>query len=472
MEKLTKPDILAYVDAKLWSDTLIQRLDGRKREGVEEIANFITLNAKGVFLWVVLTMNIVLDGINSYEDPLVIRDRVMKLPPGLGDLFDHILSKRIPMHHAAEAARYLLITLRWEAENLQASLLAPILNMAQKAYSYEMSCSIAASKPSQVDLDLADFANRLRNRCQGLLELVDPLKGPVAFLHRTLFDYLNEEEAARGLLSLKTGSTFEVYSATMAAISCLNSRDMVSLDLEYARIFFRFNALSEEQTCRHRSELVEIFDQTVIERKIAEPDYLGARWPNSLIQCHEMLPRSDMVAIVIYTGGSLHLREAIARNLVSSIEDFSRLLHYAVPPQYTADTATGYRKPLRPQAINIRAAALLLELGADPTYVYKSWSPWYSVLARLIVNTNLDQVLELVDLVVLFAKHTSCREKRRRASTNDSIPEQYTASEAIQTLLLEKKCCSSKLVRHCWCIKAQKWRISAVEAQQLIDNLT
>lgn len=86
-------DMLTIAMTKLLESTLLSKnfffaIDGldeynrdsvfhTEREAIDDIAAFIVANSQGVFLWVVLVLNIAMDGINNHEDLLSVRDRVL-----------------------------------------------------------------------------------------------------------------------------------------------------------------------------------------------------------------------------------------------------------------------------------------------------------------------------------------------------------------------------------------------------------
>lgn len=114
LETLTQPDILAYVEAKLWSNPSVRELTATEREDITGIANAVVQAAAGVFLWVVIVVSIALDGINSHESFSLIHQRIKSLPPQLDNLFSHILLERIPRNCRAESFRSLLTVLIWQ----------------------------------------------------------------------------------------------------------------------------------------------------------------------------------------------------------------------------------------------------------------------------------------------------------------------------------------------------------------------
>jgi hypothetical protein len=326
LESLTKRHIWIYTKNRLFSNMTKGRWTYDEQVAIADIGNFIVRNAAGVFLWVALVLNVALDGFHSYEDLSTIRARIRSLPRELDDLFTHILTKRISPDHKAEAYRYLLIALEWEKHPNRMSLSPVILAIAWQASDYQKACSLAMLPPHKTEEAVKDFPSRLKNRCQGLLEV--PVERGVSlqsvqFFHRTLFDYLNERADAKDDLARGAGDSFQVHVAIMASFACVERSEAMSKRYlvsphgrgsqssahfertqsmswrrsvspsgrelltakpprmsqrkdrgswlegrrpKYIETFFLFNASAEAATQRHNTELVSIFDRIMRDR--------------------------------------------------------------------------------------------------------------------------------------------------------------------------------------------------------------
>jgi hypothetical protein len=144
LEALTKKDISSYVAARLWKNPSLPQFSGIEENLAYEIQSYVIDNAKGVFLWVTLVMDIVIDGIDHHDDFQTIKQRVTDLPPELDDLFSHILLRRISDHHRTEPFRCLFMVLEWHRNHPEGLLPPTAVDVGQQATSYEMACSLAA----------------------------------------------------------------------------------------------------------------------------------------------------------------------------------------------------------------------------------------------------------------------------------------------------------------------------------------
>jgi hypothetical protein len=202
LEALTKKDISSYVAARLWKNPSLRQFSGIEENLAYEIESYVIDNAKGVFLWVTLVMDIVTDGIDHHDDFQTIKQRVTDLPPELDDLFSHILLRRISDHHRTETFRCLFMVLEWHRNHPEGLLSLTAVDMGQQATSYEMACSLAAISGEDARRKTLNAENRLRARCHGLLESYHTNRcenfsgshNTVTFLHRTLLDYLHQHK--------------------------------------------------------------------------------------------------------------------------------------------------------------------------------------------------------------------------------------------------------------------------------------
>lgn len=106
LESLTSPYISAYIHSRLWEDPSIREISQIEKEEARKLSATIISSAQGVFFWVALALDIIIDCINNHDDFEEIRHRVAHLPPQLDDLFTHILiSKRSATSRSHEITR-------------------------------------------------------------------------------------------------------------------------------------------------------------------------------------------------------------------------------------------------------------------------------------------------------------------------------------------------------------------------------
>lgn len=485
LQTLTKPDIREYVDTKLSANPRLRDILDHERDGIKEIANFIIDNAHGVFLWVALVVRLTLDGVNDHEEPLAIHDRIMLLPRELNEMFNHILMERIEERYRQEAFRYLLIARQCVASLDSRPMLADVMVASQEASSYEVACELATSDLSKREATGMSFQDRVIRRCHGLLECDN---SRVNFLHRSLFDYLDQEVREKSLLKPEAGEAFEVNTAIMAGLVCGRKR-FISIfpKASLVQAFFRFNKLAECSSGEHRSSLVETFDRIMAKEnptvgKVSKN--VNPHWSNA--EGFEMFggiaasitkPKNGLLALAVFMDGTLYLKEAIRKREVSGTESMSLLLLFATLPYALPESG-----PFIIPDDYTGTPTILLENGADPAHFCGEWCPW-SILLKEIVErpkssqltpwipgTKMDRTAAALRLLGLFARKAPDLHKCSTIRADNAITISYKALEAIQHLVLGDYCCGGRRVQECQCLKARMWQIHAADVVSLLKT--
>ena len=468
LEKLTESDISAYVDKRLWSNHAVRNVSDVQAESIKGIESFILNNAQGVFLWVVLTLSIALDGISNHEDLAVVRDRVTHLPPELDEMFTHILTKRIPQHHQQEAFRCLFITLVWNSESSRQSswmdLPHMVVSVACQASSYADACAIA-NAPTLASAQHS--RNRLASRCQGLLETSAEANThtEVKFLHRTLFDYLREDQVAHNLLQAGLGDTFDVYTAIMAGVIC-TSRFQPRGRRTMGLIFFHFNMLAEHSTRQSRSALVNIFGQAAGNAGLLRVTNFQRHRSSDFFETQQPT-ESSLLIWAVYCGAALYFQESIENDEVPDVRASSQLLYYALMRLFSKEDMHDDR-PVEP---NLAISATLLDHGADPAYDIGEMCPWTLVL-HFVVNTGtvrqFHYMRAALRTLVMFARSAPDLQKCSALQVSPFV-EDFDASKAMRRCILERNCCKGQPVRSCQCHRGQSLKSLAMELLDFVE---
>ena len=238
LQDLTKKDIVSYVESTVGCHPYMTELQRSDSLGTARILKDLVRKASGVFLWVVLACQSLLEGFASFDSIADLQRRIDELPPELEDLFRHII-ERIPVRYRAQAAE--LLKLRYQKQVIADTepLYALGLAMAQDYPTLSelgtISCQERHSKCQVLE-------GRLGSRCWGLLEVkpvseeaVDEglracfclgdegnhnilVDSTVEFLHRSVFEFLSTPGVWE-LESLQTNEALFEPNATLAAIS-------------------------------------------------------------------------------------------------------------------------------------------------------------------------------------------------------------------------------------------------------------
>ncbi|KAJ5724761.1 hypothetical protein N7493_006489 [Penicillium malachiteum] len=211
LQDLTHDDIMVFVEDKV-KDQLERRVGDRADALILEIVD----RASGVFLWITLVVRSVILGVQSmdrYED---LQRRVDELPADLMDLYSHMLQNIGPLYAQQASQIFQLILNSVGIENgeeittLQLSFADQNPVDAKTTPIREISSSEETRRTEEMD-------GRIRSRCCGLLEIRDrkysggrlmSIRRPtVAFLHRTVFEFLTEQIESKDWLGLTTSKS-------------------------------------------------------------------------------------------------------------------------------------------------------------------------------------------------------------------------------------------------------------------------
>jgi hypothetical protein len=206
LQDLTKPDIEQYVLDSVASHPYMKELLKTDQGEASAILADLVDKASGVFLWVVLACNSLLQGFASYDRVSQLRHRVDELPPELESLFQHMLS-RVEFRYRNEAAKLLRLC----HQNQKTSDAEPLFTIGLALVDcHEMDVCRAPTFHGQTMKQKIQecrvFEGRLRSRCCGLLEIQrclahedcfcgntghdDLVESTVGFIHRSVFEFL------------------------------------------------------------------------------------------------------------------------------------------------------------------------------------------------------------------------------------------------------------------------------------------
>jgi hypothetical protein len=205
VHELTRHDIQQYITSTLqenyhWKSGA--NVDPRYKNLVEDI----TERAQGVFLWVVLVVRSVLDGLSNGDSIKLLEQRMRELPRNLGPFFRHILTSISPIYHQ-QMALYFQILLH--APHTLTLMHYSFLDQCFESNGDELGTPMQPMDNHDIFSRHTMMRRRLNARCKGLVEshLNPPetrayLAQQVTFLHRTVRDFLLTDEMARFITDL------------------------------------------------------------------------------------------------------------------------------------------------------------------------------------------------------------------------------------------------------------------------------
>lgn len=116
MERFNDRDIVAYVEDKFAKDMKYSELKDVETRG-EALVKDIVTSTNGVFLWVILFVQSLQEGLRKGDGIKRLEDRLRSLPSDLEELFERILFQHVDPVDRGRAACMFLVTLRAK-ENL------------------------------------------------------------------------------------------------------------------------------------------------------------------------------------------------------------------------------------------------------------------------------------------------------------------------------------------------------------------
>ena len=224
LQDLTYHTIRAYADTQL-SDLIQQRVDERDGHRVKYLVDNIVDRANGVFLWAVIAIRDVRDGLRDIVDLDELTRTIDSLPSQLESLF-MLMLKRIKPACQRDAARFLQIALYFPSPVESSTLTLCILYFIHCQRSSEdaplVYDQVATSKIVETCKTLR---TRLLSHTAGLLDLTSSNDGAcrlhdtdepllhtrITFLHRTARDFIHENDHAKSFLASKGFTKAEVH---------------------------------------------------------------------------------------------------------------------------------------------------------------------------------------------------------------------------------------------------------------------
>jgi hypothetical protein len=244
LQDLTFQDISRFVTDRLSSHTLMRRMEQLERGATERLTSEITRKASGVFLWVAIVVKRLLESLRNYDREQEMRALLEELPADLEKLYQHMLDS-IETRYRQQAYRVLQMVLRSTEVQTESPMSVLQLSYAEEDEPQQaLSTQICALNPEEESWRCEATEGRMRSRCCGLIEVLDhswhrselcmeadvenhgqvgkktgikheqPPKSldgecakSVAFLHRTVVEFLTTENVWQNLVS-PTGRQF------------------------------------------------------------------------------------------------------------------------------------------------------------------------------------------------------------------------------------------------------------------------
>jgi hypothetical protein len=199
LQDLTSKDIKLYVTKTLGGNANFQRsAKGDPQHG--ELISDIVKRASGVFLWVFLVVESLIEGLRDGDTISNLKERVETLPTDLEEYFQHILN-RIEKRYLLETAQMFEATL---TARKPLSLMT-FSYLSEKDPNHAINAEVRAISDQQLSWRLESARRRVLSRSKGLLEVYQSASTgvfsnhTVDYLHRTVRDFLRSNNVNRML---------------------------------------------------------------------------------------------------------------------------------------------------------------------------------------------------------------------------------------------------------------------------------
>nr|RBQ88510.1 hypothetical protein FVER53263_00047 [Fusarium verticillioides] len=246
LQDLTRRDIQAYVEFKVGDHPSMKRHMRRYPTESASLMSELVDKSCGVWLWIILACRSICGGFDDHDRLAEIRRRVDELPPELKDMFMHMLSK-IHRRHQEQGAQLLKICYTYQKTKspfLQKGLYALGLALVDD-YRAQPVCIEPLDSEDKLEI-CEELEGRLRSRCWGLLEFAISKgatsggaikEAKVMFMHRTVFEFLSDEDSWKlDCLQIKdtefeSATALSLYGVHMAVQKHCEGNQVAAMDL-------------------------------------------------------------------------------------------------------------------------------------------------------------------------------------------------------------------------------------------------
>ncbi|KAI9690930.1 MAG: hypothetical protein M1822_008550 [Bathelium mastoideum] len=196
LQDLTHTDIWTYVMGNLMDNSRVRELSMENPSVGDLITSEIVSKASGVFLWVILVVKTLKDGLRNRDNVQDLRRRVNELPADLDNFYRGMLRRMDPFYR--RQASMLLQVMYWSTE----------LHDSTPMTALRLSFAMDDNPDTSINADISeisvdesvrrcrDIEAVVRSRCCGLLEIREP--------HRKPLESSKDQQAQSSTTSLNT----------------------------------------------------------------------------------------------------------------------------------------------------------------------------------------------------------------------------------------------------------------------------
>ncbi|KAI0538376.1 hypothetical protein GGR58DRAFT_501208 [Xylaria digitata] len=395
---LTREDIRRYANEKLVSHPRMNSLAKKDPERTGELLQSIVDSSLGVFLWVRVVTESLLEGLTNYDSIGDLKERLDGLPSDLEDLYRTMLS-RINPKYKPQTARLLCFV----HHTKDGSELTPLdLWFAENATNHIVSTTqVKPIEDEEVRERVQELETLVKSRCLGLIETAPTwLSASTRFLHRSVYEFLNRQdvwdEVVGGYLDHTFSASLSLFRSSILIIKTFRPYPcMVWRNIIHRALYAATRAKAAElETKRAHPDLIHELDLAMrgimpLVHLSAENDVETTSLPDR--RCHwsvwfryfflwtpdgsdsKLWPLDDkdhgcLMAFAADNGLDYYIQSQIAeKGRGVLIKEGLPLLGYALMPSENLDCNRGP---------HYETTKLLLNSGCVPSQLYRGTSLW------------------------------------------------------------------------------------------------
>jgi hypothetical protein len=239
LQDLTYNDISVYVDDHLGNNERMRFLMDKNADQARTLIKEIVSKSSGVFLWVSIVVDSLLDGLRNYDRISDLQTRLTQLPEDLEELYEVILQRTNPMYRRSRSRYFLMIqAVRRICDELPLTVAFSLADEEDPKFCLNAKVQLMTRGEA---LDRCEaMERRLAASCAGLLEvdfrqkaeLSDLERGrplcmndyyrtaygsKIQFLHRSVKDFVEDPERFAQIKEDAALDSFDEYSTLLRA---------------------------------------------------------------------------------------------------------------------------------------------------------------------------------------------------------------------------------------------------------------
>jgi len=428
LQDLTYLDIYKYIKGKFEQSEAFQRLS-KQDVASESLVQDIVEKAAGVFLWVRIVVKSLIRGINNHDDIAILQQRLHLLPSELKPLYDHILNNHIEPVYKPWASRafQILKTSREVLDHdrkLIYSSTDKYLSILQFIFAMDQHLDIEAVShldQKSVMSRCEEIAIQLNARCSGLLEISNESKFEtperrVAYMHRTVGDFLESNECWSQQLAYTDNSAFDSKVALMKSSVLWTAYDC-SHDYEHNIYYGPVRKQMPSATIKSSITMLYAYYANMHTESQGLQIALLDDFNRLRRQHHTLVPEEDFLYLVVRYSLTLYLKAKLQKMEPSVSRDTANSLSNVF--------ALAKKRPQRLPPLRDDVEMLLSQYRSNQDGHFDSSK------CKLVAEEILEATakLEDVEISAVSIQHSRLPQRAKRRSRCDALHVRFLSPE-------------------------------------------